>query len=149
MTRCQKTRKKNNMPDTTVPIKIANANISGQGGQISNATITGDATIPSDVKPPIDSGARPEHPILLPPEAPPGSFYMLIYCPNPPPPHWEWILFTPGSPPERPQPQPPEPPDGGTTPPGIKPFPPEGGWGFAPPWGWVYWPGPEGAGPKK
>lgn len=131
-----------------IPIKIENANISGEGGSISNATITGDATL--EVKPPEGGDAHPEHPILTPPEAPEGSFYMLIYCPNPPPPHWEWILFTPGSPPERPHPQPPEPPDGGgTTPPGEKPFPPDGGWGFKEPWGWIYWPGPGGAGPKK
>lgn len=122
-----------------VPITISNANIEGEGGSIKNAMITGDAEIQK-------SDAHPEHPILLPPgDAPEGSFYVLCYCPNPPPPHWEWILFTPGSPPERPHPEPP--PE--TTPPGEKPFPPDGGWGFKEPYGWIYWPGPAGAGPKK
>lgn len=129
-----------------IPIKIENANIEGEGGSITGATITGDATLQTS-----GGDERPTHPILLPPELPEGaedSFWMLCYCPNPPPPHWEWILFTPGSPPERPHPQPPEPPEMGG---GIeeKPFPPEGGWGYKEPYGWIYWPGPGGAGPKR
>ena len=129
-----------------VQIEIANAEIHGQGGDITGATITGDATIQ---KPGGGEGdAHPEHPILLPPPTTgENQFWLLCYITNPPPPHWEWISFSPGDPPERPQPQPPEPPS--MTPPGEKPFPPDGGWGFKEPWGWIYWPGPEGAGPKK
>lgn len=128
-----------------IPIKIENASISGEGGSITNATITGNATL--ETQPPDSGGGGvPSHPILLPPaDAPPGSFYVLCYCPNPPPPHWEWILFTPGSPPERPHPEPP--PD--TIPGGEKPFPPDGGWGYKEPWGWIYWPGSKGPGPKR
>lgn len=131
-----------------VPITIDNANIEGEGGSITNATITGDATIET----PPDTGERPTHPILLPPPLPPGSnpdaFWMLCFCPNPPPPHWEFIMFLPGSPPERPHPQPPEPPIE-TTPGGDKPPPANGGWGYSSVIGWYYWPGPSGAGPKK
>lgn len=134
-----------------IPITISNATIRGSGGEISNATITGDAELQTEVPPMPPGDFHPAHPILTPPgDAPEGSFWLLVFCPNPPPPHWEWILFTPGSPPERPHPQPPDPPE--VEPPDpevIKPFPPDGGWGFAKPWGWIYWPGPEGAGPRR
>lgn len=129
-------------------IKITNASIKGTGGSITDATIEGEAEISPPEVPPGTGDEHPAHPILLPPgEAPEGSFWLLCYCPNPPPPHWEWILFTPGSPPERPQPHPPEPPEIGEGLP-DKPFPPDGGWGYQAPWGWIYWPGPKGAGPK-
>lgn len=125
-----------------VPITIENAEIVGDGGSIHGATITGDATITT----PPGSDGVPAHPILLPPTSDnPNVFYVLCYCTSPPPPHWEWIAFSPGSPPQRPTPTPPP----STTPPGEKPFPPEGGWGYKDPWGWIYWPGPGGAGPKK
>lgn len=39
------------------------------------------------------------------------------------------------------------PPD--MTPPGEKPPPAGGGWGFWPPYGWVWFPGPVNPGPKK
>lgn len=129
-----------------VPIKISNASIKGSGGEISNATITGDAEIKLE-----GSGGVPTHPILLPPTSDnPDVFYVLVYFPPTEEGgdgHWEWVAFMPGSPPERPHPQPPEPPE--TTPPGEKPFPPDGGWGFKEPYGWIYWPGPGGAGPKR
>jgi hypothetical protein len=130
----QQTTERNKMD-----ITIKNANIKGTGGEITNATITGDATIK-------DSGERPTHPILLPPTSDnPDVFYVLCYCPNPPPAHWEWIAFMPGEEvPEKPQPEPPP----STIPGGEKPFPPDGGWGYKEPYGWIYWPGPEGAGPK-
>jgi hypothetical protein len=132
----------------TMQITINNANISGTGGSISNATITGDATLD---QPPVDPNApRPTHPILLPPTSDnPNTFYVLCYCTSPPPAHWEWIAFTPGEDvPERPHPEP-HPPEIPTTPGGEKPFPPSGGWGYKEPYGWIYWPGPSGAGPKK
>ena len=143
---------------TPIPIKIENAKITGTGGSITNATITGDATLqqPSQPGGPVDPGydidkdkgwLRPTHPILLPPPAAGDGFYVLSYCTSPPPPHWEWILFVPGDAPERPTPVPPEPPS--TMPPGMKPPPADGGWGFFPGYGWVYYPGPGGAGPKK
>jgi hypothetical protein len=125
-----------------VQIEITNANINGEGGSITNATITGEATI----APPTDTGERPTHPILLPPTSDnPDVFFILTFCPNPPPPHWEWIAFSPGSPPDRPTPEPPP----STTPPGEKPPPADGGWGYFPGYGWVYYPGPGGAGPKR
>jgi hypothetical protein len=150
-------------------IEITDANITGTGGSITNATITGDATItPPEVTPPepvvpVDPGygidedtgwtppPRPAHPISLPPTSSnPDVIYMLVYCANPPPPHWEWIGFLPGEAPERPTPAP-TPPSGEipTTPGGIKPPPPNGGWGYFPGYGWVYYPGPGGAGPKR
>lgn len=159
------TKKGKQMPDQPppsssakpIPIVITEAEIKGTGGSITGATITGNAQItgtgdgkppgmPPGIwpNPPEGQAPIPGHPILLPPPSEGDQFWMLIYCTEPPPPHWEWISFTPGDPPERPQPEPPP----STTPPGIKPFPPDGGWGFAPPWGWIYWPGPEGAGPK-
>jgi len=126
-------------------VEITKANIDGEGGSIHNATITGEAAI----KPPPDSGARPSHPILLPPTSDnPEVFFILSFCPNPPPAHWEWIAFTPGDAPERPTPKPPEPPVE-TTPPGIKPPPANGGWGYFPGYGWVYYPGPSAPGPKS
>ena len=126
-------------------IEINNANISGDGGSIRNATITGDATI----KPPAGGDAHPSHPILLPPTSDnPDVFFLLSFCPNPPPPHWEWIAFMPGSPPERPTPKPP-PPEIPTIPSEPKPPPANGGWGWYPGYGWVYYPGPGGAGPKR
>jgi hypothetical protein len=130
-------------------ITITNAEITSEDGTVTKAKITGDATLTPPV--PGEGDPHPSHPILLPPETPPGgpdSFWMLCFCPNPPPPHWEWISFTPGSPPERPQPVPPEPPVE-TTPPGVKPPPSGGGWGFWPGVGWVYYPGPREAGPKR
>jgi hypothetical protein len=127
------------------PITITNANISGTGGSITDATITGDAELAEP--PPVGGDVHPEHPILLPPTSDnPDVIWILCYCTSPPPPHWEWIAFTPSEGvPERPHPQPP--PD--TTPGGEKPFPPDGGWGYKEPYGWIYWPGPKGAGPKR
>jgi len=126
-------------------IEIKNANITGEGGDIRNATITGDATI----TPPEGGDAHPSHPILLPPTSDnPDVFFLLSFCPNPPPPHWEWIAFMPGSPPARPTPKPP-PPEIPTIPSEPKPPPANGGWGWFPGYGWVYYPGPGGAGPKK
>lgn len=146
-----------------IPIKIEKASVIGTGGSITNATITGDATIPQQPPQPggpVDPGydidkdegyVRPGHPILLPPTSDnPEAFYVLVYFPPTEEGgkgHWEWVCFMPGSPPTRPKPQPPEPPT--TVPPGEKPFPPDGGWGYKQPYGWIYWPGPEGAGPKK
>jgi hypothetical protein len=146
-------------------ITINNANIEGQGGSITNATITGDATLTAPPvepgePPPVDPGygidedtgwLRPSHPILLPPTSNnPDVIFILTFCPNPPPPHWEWIAFMPGSPPERPHPAPTPPPEGEipTTPGGIKPPPADGGWGYWPGYGWVYYPGPGAPSPK-
>jgi hypothetical protein len=129
-------------------ITINNAEITGQGGDIHNATITGDAVI---TEPPVDGGdVHPSHPILLPPTSEdPNTFFVLCFCANPPPPHWEWIAFSPGDPPARPVPQPP-PPEGEipTTPGGIKPPPADGGWGYFPGYGWVYYPGASAPSPK-
>ena len=127
-----------------VPITISNASISGQGGTITNATIKGDAEIPTT---PPGGDLKPTHPILLPPTSDnPDVFYVLCYCTSPPPAHWEWIAFIPGEDvPARPQPTPPP----STQPGGEKPFPPDGGWGYKEPYGWIYWPGPSGAGPKR
>jgi hypothetical protein len=125
-------------------ITIKNAEITGTGGNISNATITGEATI-------MDSDVHPSHPINLPPTSEdPNTFFLLCFVPNPPPPHWEWIAFTPGEDvPERPTPAP-VPPEAEipTTPGGIKPPPPNGGWGYFPGYGWVYYPGPSAPSPK-
>jgi hypothetical protein len=142
-------------------IEINNANITGTGGSITNAKITGDATlVPVPVEPtdPVDPAygideetgwLRPTHPILLPPTSDnPDVIFMLVFCPNPPPPHWEWIGFLPGSPPERPTPKPP-PPEIPTSPGGVKPPPPNGGWGYWPGYGWVYYPGPGEVSPKR
>jgi len=125
-----------------VPITINNAKITGADGSVTNATITGDATLKADPNAP-----HPSHPILLPPASDnPDVFYVLCYCTSPPPAHWEWIAFMPGEDvPEKPQPQLPP----STSPGGEKPFPPSGGWGYKEPYGWIYWPGPSGAGPKK
>lgn len=144
----------------SVPITIENANITGEGGSITNATIKGDATIPpASVGVPTHPIALPgdpwwgtdllpSHPIALPPASDnPDVFFVLTFCPNPPPPHWEWIAYLPGDPPERPSPQPPSPPD--MIPSEPKPPPADGGWGWYPEYGWVYYPGPGGAGPKK
>lgn len=130
---------------TPIAITITEASIEGAGGSIQNATIKGKASIQSPAVPPGVTG-KPEHPILLPPPSEGDQFWLLCFVSEPPPGHWEWISFHPGDAPERPQPEPPEPPS--MTPPGEKPFPPDGGWGFKEPWGWIYWPGPEGAGPK-
>jgi hypothetical protein len=126
-------------------ITISNAVITMDDGTTKNATITGDAELTPDTG---TDKPHPSHPILLPPTSDnPEVIFILSFCPNPPPPHWEWIAFTPGSPPERPTPKPPEPPS--TTPPGIKPPPADGGWGYWPGYGWVYYPAPGGeAGPK-
>jgi hypothetical protein len=146
MSRKKKTTKQKKETKQSMQITINNASITGEGGDIRNATITGDAQLTE----PPDSDLKPTHPILLPPTSDdPNTFFVLTFCPNPPPPHWEWIAFSPGSPPERPTPEPPEPPEIGTTPPGIKPPPPNGGWGYFPGYGWVYYPGPGGAGPKR
>jgi hypothetical protein len=137
-------------------ITISNANIDGDGGSIHNATIKGDAKLVPQSGQPVDPAygidvdqgvVRPEHPILLPPTSDnPDVFYVLCYCTSPPPAHWEWIAFIPGEDvPEKPKPQPPP----STKPPGEKPFPPDGGWGYKAPYGWIYWPGPSGAGPKR
>jgi hypothetical protein len=126
-----------------IPIKIENADIQGEGGSITNATITGDATIQQDPNAP-----HPSHPILLPPTSDnPDVFFILSFCANPPPPHWEWIAFMPGSPPERPTPKPP--PEIPTIPSEPKPPPADGGWGWFPGYGWVFYPGPGAPGPKK
>jgi hypothetical protein len=144
-------------------ITISKAEITGEGGNIHNATITGEATLtpPQPVEPenPVDPAygidedtgwLRPSHPILLPPTSDnPDVIFMLVFCPNPPPPHWEWIGFLPGTPPERPTPAP-TPPEIPTDGIGIvKPPPADGGWGWYPGYGWVYYPGPGGASPKR
>jgi hypothetical protein len=127
-----------------VQIEIKNADITGEGGSIHNATITGEATIQ------VDPDAHPSHPILLPPTSDnPDVFFILSFCPNPPPPHWEWIAFSPGDAPERPHPQPPDPPEIPTIPSEPKPPPAGGGWGWFPGYGWVYYPGPGAPGPKR
>jgi len=130
-------------------IEIKNAVIKSDSGQVMNATITGDATMQPPTTPPGSGDTHPSHPILLPPTSDnPDVFFLLSFCPNPPPPHWEWIAFTPGEPVDRPEPQPP-PTDPPTTPSEPKPPPANGGWGWYPPYGWVYYPGPGGAGPKR
>jgi hypothetical protein len=121
-------------------ITINKAEITGQGGDIHNATITGEATltppevvVPPEPETPVDPGygidedtgwtppPRPAHPISLPPTSSnPDVTFMLVYCQNPPPAHWEWIGFLPGSPPERPAPGP-TPPEIPTGPIGVKP----------------------------
>lgn len=78
--------------------------------------IGGGPIIPPPGMPPIDTGARPEHPIYY----PPGSL-----------PHPEHPIYLP------PNITPPVPPDPGTP----KPPPPEGGWGWHPEYGWGYFPG--------
>jgi hypothetical protein len=79
-----------------------------------------------DISPPADQ-PHPEHPIVLPP-APPGEPTHPIVLPEPPTE---------------------VPPDVPTDPSIVKPPPPGGGWGWSPEYGWGYFPGTGGAGPKR
>ena len=81
---------------------------------------------PSPGEPP-----HPAHPIVLPPSGPDG---------NPPIPAHPIVL------PEPPEVSPPDPP---SDPGMVKPPPPGGGWGWSPIYGWGYFPGTGGPGPKK
>jgi hypothetical protein len=127
-------------------ITISDATITAADGTVTKATITGEAQIAEPV-PPSEGDLHPSHPINLPPTSDnPDVFFVLSYCKNPPPPHWEWIGFLPGEEvPERPTPQPPP----ATTPPGFKPPPANGGWGYWPGYGWVYYPAKGEASPKR
>jgi hypothetical protein len=75
----------------------------------------------------IPPGVHPEHPIVLPP-TPPAEPTHPIVLPEPP--------TT-------------VPPDVPSDPSIVKPPPPGGGWGWSPEYGWGYFPGSGGAGPKK
>ena len=79
------------------------------------------------VIPPPASGAHPEHPIVLPPTDPVEPTHPIVL-------------------PDPPEVSPPDPP---TDPGMVKPPPAEGGWGWSPQYGWGYFPGTGGAGPKK
>ena len=68
----------------------------------------------------------PAHPIVIPPAAP-GVPTHPIVLPEPPT----------------------EPPEIPTVPSEPKPPPPGGGWGWSPEYGWGYFPGTGGAGPKR
>jgi hypothetical protein len=83
-----------------------------------------------DISPPADQ-PHPAHPIVLPP-APPidGS--------EPHPEHPIVLPEPPTQPPEMPS-------DPGM----VKPPPADGGWGWSPIYGWGYFPGSGGAGPKR
>ena len=56
---------------------------------------------------------------------------------------------TPEHPIELPPPVDPVPPEIPEDPTIVKPPPPDGGWGWSPAYGWGYFPGSGGAGPKK
>ena len=77
--------------------------------------------------PVIPSGEHPAHPIVLPPAAPGEPTHPIVL-------------------PEPPEVSPPDPP---MVPSEPKPPPPGGGWGWSPDYGWGYFPGSGGAGPKK
>jgi hypothetical protein len=110
----------------------------------------------------------PEHPITMPPPGiwptppvgiwptppgPPGYPANPIYpppgiWPSPPgaPGYPSHPIYTPPGAPSHPiAPPPTEPP---TSPSDPKPPPEDGGWGWWPPYGWVYYPGPSEPGPK-
>jgi hypothetical protein len=83
--------------------------------------------------PPGGGGEHPAHPIVLPPTEPPTG--------GPPGAPTHPIVL-----PEPPDIPPPEiPSDPGM----VKPPPPEGGWGWSPVYGWGYFPGTGGPGPKR
>ena len=75
---------------------------------------------------------HPEHPIVLPPNAPPDVIWGGGNVPMPTPP----IELPPPT-------EPPSPPEV------AKPIPPGGGWGWSPNFGWIYVPGTGSPGPKK
>jgi hypothetical protein len=84
---------------------------------------------------PPGGGEHPEHPIVIPP-APPIEG-------GPPLPTHPIVL--PEPPPEGPPILPPGDPPGTI----VKPPPPGGGWGWSPDYGWGYFPGAGGPGPKR
>jgi hypothetical protein len=84
--------------------------------------VGGGPIMPSPLPP-----GTPAHPIVLPP-APPGEPTHPIVLPEPP------------------EIEPPDPPSDPSI---VKPPPPGGGWGWSPEYGWGYFPGTGGAGPKK
>src|SRR6516165_9938050 len=109
----------------TVPVKIENASITGQGGGMSAATITGDMTVELSIWGPTDP--RPSPPIVFPPGypahpiQPPLGIWGGAPIPWPTPPIFYppgiWgptdpfptppIAIPPTQPPTEPQPQPP------------------------------------------
>lgn len=119
--------------------------------------VGGGPILPPAQPPSIWPGGKPEHPIVLPPEQPPGAPGAPGIWPGGKPEH-PIVLppVEPGGPPvtiwpgrpEHPIVLPPAPPIDTTIPGGGKPPPPEGGWGFHPVFGWGYFPGPGQPGPK-
>jgi|SRR6516164_9083039 hypothetical protein len=89
---------------------------------------------------PVAPGAppgQPAHPIVLPPNLPAHPIVIPPAAPG-----------IPTHPIVLPEP-PTEPPELPTVPSDPKPPPPGGGWGWSPEYGWGYFPGTGGAGPKK
>ena|SRR6516164_1537885 len=90
---------------------------------------------------PVAPGAppgQPAHPIVLPPNMP---AHPIVLPPAPPGVPTHPIVL-----PDPPEVSPPDPP---SDPGMVKPPPPGGGWGWSPEYGWGYFPGTGGPGPKK
>lgn len=100
-------------------------------GYYTDLVVGGGPILPPPVMP-----GFPAFPIVLPPDAfPPGQ------GPSAPGGYPDYIWGAPIIPVQ--------PPDIGMTPPGEKPPPDNGGWGYWPPYGWVWKPGSGEPGPKR